>query len=543
MLCLLTGLVTGLSAQNEPTGTAAPLPKLGVVIVVDQMRPDYLSRFDALYTGGFRRLLDNGAVFLNAFHDHAATETAVGHTTISTGCLPSHHGIIGNDYYDRIEKRNVYSMLDTLAPLIGEKVGKGSSPRRILMPTLGKYLKVGSPASKVYSLAIKDRSAIGMAGKQADGVYWFNRSTGKYVTSIYYADAYPTWIDSFNAARQIDSYFTTGWYKLLPDSVYSLSREDAFPHENDAVHTTFPHLFTDFSKQPDKTYYDELYATPFADEVTLALARTAIHYGELGQDTSPDLLWIGCSAADATGHTYGPFSQEMQDFYLRLDRYLGSLFLFLDSTVGRDNYIIALSSDHGALPLPEELKRRGIDAGRIHPDTVKADMIALGEKIKDRMGLLVNPIVSAGSEIMVNDLYMQSMTGGQVIADLILELKKLPYVADVYPRFGLSRDVPQNISKYWRKFRNCYHPDRGPDLFVRFKENYIISYDTTGTTHGSTYDYDCIVPIIFAGPGVSTGKHEDSIRTIDLAPTLAALMRIPIDGKMDGEIVKMALDR
>jgi predicted AlkP superfamily pyrophosphatase or phosphodiesterase len=351
------------------------------------MRPDYLTRFDTLYTGGFRRLLDNGAVFLNAYHDHAATETAVGHTTISTGCYPSHHGIIGNGYYDRVEKRDVYAMLDTLAPLIGEKIGKGSSPRRILMPTLGEHLKAISPDSKVFSMAIKDRSAIGMAGKRADGVFWFNRTTASYVTSIYYADNYPAWIDSFNLAKQIDSYFSTGWHKMLSDGAYSLSHEDASPNENDAIHTSFPHLFTDFSKQPDKTYYNELYATPFADEVTIALARAAIHYSELGQDISPDLLWIGCSAADATGHTYGPFSQEMQDFYLRLDQYLGGLFSLLDSTVGTDHYVIALSSDHGALPLPEELKKRGIDAGRLHPDTIKADILRIGQAMIKQNGL------------------------------------------------------------------------------------------------------------------------------------------------------------
>jgi arylsulfatase A-like enzyme len=222
---------------------------------------------------------------------------------------------------------------------------------------------------------------------------------------------------------------------------------------------------------------------------------------------------------------------------------LGELFSYLDRTVGGENYVIALTSDHGALPLPEELKRRGIDASRIHPDTVKADMMAVGEEIKNRMGLLVNPIISAGGEIMVNDLYMQSMTGGQVVAELMLELQKLPYIADVYPRFELSSNTSQSVSPYWRKFRNCYHPDRGPDLFVRFKENYIFSYDSTGTTHGSTYDYDCIVPVIFAGPGVAIGRDKAPIRTIDIAPTLAALMRIPINGKMDGEIVKVALDR
>ncbi|MCM2272010.1 MAG: alkaline phosphatase family protein [candidate division Zixibacteria bacterium] len=536
--------VSSLAVQSAGSShSATQQPKLAVVIVVDQMRPDYLSRFDRFYTGGFRRLLDSGAVFLNAFHDHAATETAVGHSTISTGCLPSRHGIIGNDYYDRIEKKNVYAVLDTLSPLVGEISGKGVSPRRMLAPTLGEYLKQMSPESRNFSMAIKDRSAICMAGKQADGVYWFDRRTGSYVTSTYYDSSYPLWVDSFNTAKQVDTYFSRSWEKLLADSVYVLSREDASPFENDGIYTTFPHTFTEFSKHPDKRYYDELYATPFADEVTFSLAKAAVHYEKLGSDSVPDLLWISGSAADAAGHTYGPFSQEMQDFYLRLDLYLGDLFGFLDSVVGANKYVVALSSDHGALPIPEELKQQGVNSGRIHPDAIKADMLHIGDSLVADLLAKHNPFLTTGSEIVL-DSTAKSFTDMSVpeFQGLVASrLKQLPYVAATYTRFQLSRDIPQEVDPYWRRYRNCYHPDRGSDLFVRFKENYIVTRDTTGTTHGSAYDYDCIVPIVFFGPGVRSGQFYDRIRTIDIAPTLARLLLIPTDGKFDGSAVKAAL--
>jgi predicted AlkP superfamily pyrophosphatase or phosphodiesterase len=527
--------------RSQPTKDSPSLPKLGVVIVIDQMTPDYLTRFDALYTGGFRRLLDSGAVFLQAIHDHAATETAVGHTTLSTGCLPMHHGIIGNEFYDRQAKHDVGAVSDTISPLVGVATGRGASPHRILTPSLGEYLKRTSPSSHVYSMAVKDRSAIGMGGKIADGIYWMSFVAGNYVTSSYYTKALPAWVDSFNAARQIDSYYPLGWQKMLPEAAYAISNPDASPNENDGVHTTFPHTFTEFSPQPDKTYWEELYGTPFMDEMTINLARTAVQYGSLGTDDKVDLLWIGCSAADAAGHTYGPNSQEMQDFYLHLDAYLGSFFNYLDSTVGHNNYVVALSSDHGVLPLPEDLKAKGIEAGRIHPDSIKADLKVVGERIASQNSYAKSPIAEGIGDLILDYSSMSTPDEAALQQLVAKEVRTLPYVADVFTRAELADPTTKDRPNL-NRFRHCYHADRGPDLFVLFKKNYLIDRDQFGTSHGTPYDYDCTVPIIFSGPGVSEGKYDDPIRTIDFAPTLAALLRIHIEGKMDGEIVKRALD-
>lgn len=538
---VLAALASCSSILAQPAEDSPSLPKLGVVIVIDQMTPDYLTRLDTFYTGGFRRLLDNGAVFLHAVHDHAATETAVGHTTLSTGCLPTHHGIIGNEFYDRQAGHDVNAVSDTASPLVGAATGRGASPHRILTPSLGEYLKRISPNSHVYSMAIKDRSAIGMGGKIVDGAFWMSFATGNYVTSTYYATALPTWVDSFNAARQIDSYYPIGWQKMRPETAYAISNPDASPNENDGIHTTFPHTFTEFSPQPDKTYWEELYGTPFMDELTIGLARTAVQYGSLGADDKVDLLWIGCSAADAAGHTYGPNSQEMQDFYLHLDAYLGSFFNYLDSTVGRNSYVVALSSDHGVMPLPEDLKAKGIDAGRIHPDSIKADLKSIGETIAKQNGYAKSPITAGIGDLILDYSVMPAKDETALQQIVAKEIRSLPYVADVFTRAELA-DPKTEPRPNIERFRHCYHADRGPDLFVLFKKNYLIDRDQFGTSHGTPYDYDCTVPIIFSGPGVSKGRYDDPIRTIDFAPTLAALLRIHIDGKMDGEIVKRALD-
>ncbi len=537
---LLTLMSVGASGQTP--SDSAGLPRLGVIIVVDQMTPDYLVRFDSFFVGGFRRLLDNGAVFLDAIHDHAATETAVGHTTISTGCLPSRHGIIGNYFYDRATGKEIYAMLDTLSPLVGEKVGKGSSPSRILEPTLGDQLKHNSPSSRVYSFALKDRSAIGMGGKSADGAFWFDWRTGNYVTSTYYAERYPAWIDSFNTARQVDSYYKTGWHKLLPEEAYLQCSPDASANENDGEHNVFPHLFTDHTDKPDTTYWDELYATPFADEVTISLAEAAVNYGNMGTDTTVDLLWIGCSAADATGHTYGPLSHEIQDYYLRLDRYLGNLFSHLDSLVGKDKYVVVLSSDHGVLPMPEDLQKLGIEAGRIHPDSIRGDLKRIGEKLAAEQGFSRTPIKSGLTDIILDHGLLTGRHDGALEELVAAEIRKLWYVTDVFGRTELLNPSTPHRA-YLQKFRNCILPDRGPDLFVLTKQGYLIDRDSFGTSHGSPYEYDCTVPVIFAGPGVMKGMYDETIRTIDIAPTLAALLRIKLGKGMDGSIVKIALDR
>jgi len=364
----ISSLIALCLCTQKTAGTEDQRPRLAVVIVVDQMRADYLTRFASLYTGGLARLARSGTVFTNAYHNHAATETAVGHATISTGCYPARHGIVGNSWYDQELRKPVTAVGDSGCPVVGGSGKGGASPHNLLRTTVGDWLKTFSPQSKVYSVALKDRSAILMGGRHPNGAYWYDRTTGDYVTSTYYEDTLSSTVRAFDDQRLIDSFRTQGWRHLLPDTAYSLSHADSFVAESDGNHITFPHLF-DSSVQP-KEYYAAFYSTPFADQLTLKLAEKIANEFQLGRDSIPDLLWISCSAADAIGHIYGPDSQEAQDYYLRLDRYLDTFFTALDSAIGPDMYVVVLTADHGAMTMPEDLAAQGIRGGRISLDSV-----------------------------------------------------------------------------------------------------------------------------------------------------------------------------
>ena len=367
---LTNGFQTRASEESTP-------PKLAVVIVVDQMRADHLSRFAGLCKGGFKRLLDQGAVFTNAHHGHYITETGPGHASIATGSHPSRHGIVANSWFDRVQKkRGAFGYgEDSSYPLLGypnKEPSQGRSPVKVLIPALGDWLKMQSPKSKVFSISKKPGSAVMMAGKKPDAAYWYNSDDGNIITSKYYLKSYPAWVKNFNESRVVDQFFEHGWQKLMPEETYFLAREDSFSAENYGKNTTFPHNFK--GTEPDKQYYQAVQNTPFADEFILEFAKTLIKNENLGTDESADLLFVGCSSADAIGHTFGPLSQESLDHFLRLDIYLEEFLDFLDQQIGSENHIVALSSDHGVLPLVEDLARRGFDAKRISFENLLADM-------------------------------------------------------------------------------------------------------------------------------------------------------------------------
>ncbi|MCH6548134.1 MAG: alkaline phosphatase family protein [Gemmatimonadetes bacterium] len=386
--CALFGHGTAL-AQTQPQ-------RLFVVLSVDQMRFDFLERFGHLYKGGLARLLEEGAVYTDAYQDHFYTSTAAGHATISTGVFPSRSGIVANSWWDRKARRRVYAVADPKSPIVDRPDLAGRSPANMQRNALGDWLKRESRESKVFSVSLKDRSAITMGGERPDGVYWYDSDAGRFITSEYYLDAVPEWVREFNDAKLADGYFEKEWTRLLPEEAYSASREDSFPFESDGVDVTFPHRFdipadSEAEEIPESMrprypslYYDELKRTPFVDELTFAFIERMIVSEQLGADDVPDLLFVGASAADYIGHRYGPLSQETQDYYLRLDQRLDEFLNFLDATVGEGRFALVLTSDHGVLPIPEELARQGIDAKRI-------DRLV-------RQGIVVPPLTDVLSE-------------------------------------------------------------------------------------------------------------------------------------------------
>jgi predicted AlkP superfamily pyrophosphatase or phosphodiesterase len=541
VLLATTLAVTLLLVPAGARAARAGAPKLVVVVVVDQMRADFLVRFAGLFTGGFRRLTRDGAVFADAHQDHAATLTAVGHATISTGSFPSHHGIVGNDWYDRESGSRVASTTDPNQRILGRPGATGQSPSRLLRSALGDWLKAASPRSKVFSVAYKPRSAILMGGQRPDGAFWYDDDIGAFVTSAYYTNTVPAWVDTFNASGVLYAHFAEGWRKLLREEAYFVSSEDRVEAENDGKNVTFPYVFDDGSPGARDRYRSTIADTPFGDEHTLEFAKAIVANERLGEDAEPDILWVSCSATDHVGHSFGPMSHEVQDSYLRLDRSLGAFFEFLDAKVGSDGYVVALSSDHGVLPLPEELRRRGFDAGRISSIDLLSRLRAAVREVTEPIGAGPDVIAYAGSDGIVLKLPpagKMSVTAAEVRRRIAERLRTIPYIVDVYTHEDLVSGVGGR--EYIDVYRRSYYPGRSADILLRFKPNYLVSNRNHGTTHGAPYPYDTHVPMVFAGPGIRAATHANRVRTADVAPTLAEWLGVPLPSDLDGVSLREA---
>jgi predicted AlkP superfamily pyrophosphatase or phosphodiesterase len=514
-------------------------PRLVVVISVDQMRADYVERFDDRFTGGFARLLRDGAVFGDAHQDHAMTSTAPGHATIATGAFPSRHGFIQNDWYDRNTAQWVYSVDDPTAAIIGNPEAPGRSPVNLSTNTLGDWLKRRSRGSKVFSVAIKDRAAIPMGGKEPNGVYWYHSSTGQFVTSVYYQRRNPNWVDRFNAAEPAAAYNGSIWDRLFPESTYVASREDDFPHEADGRGTTFPHwIGVEEDDGGWKRFYELLRRSPFADELTFDFVRELVVNEELGADDRPDILFVGCSAADYVGHAYGPYSQEVEDYYLRLDRQLDSLFVFLDQTVGRPNNMVVLTGDHGVMTMPEELARRGFGGARVSKR-------GLGTLAKQA----IDPDTSSrryrdSLRVRIANGVVILFPGGTSEQDqaaarraVAAALRESPAILEAYTldELILGRDGDR---PYFGAFRRSFDPDRSPDVVFAAPDTVLITNLDRETSHGTPHPFDSHVPLIFAGPGIAPSYHPERVRTVDIAPTLAAILGVRPMGTIDGRVLE-----
>ena len=551
------------------------VPKLTVVISVDQMRYDYLVRFAGLFTGGFAKLLREGAVFTNAHHDHAGTETAPGHATLLTGSFPSHHGIIGNNWRDRQTNASLYCVDDDHYALVASNLplaaslSEGKSPRALLRHTLGDWLKGKYSNAKVISIAGKDRSAILMAGFDADAAYWLHNSFGGFVSASYYLEALPDWAAQWNDARHADRYFEKTWEKSRPETDYFAAREDLFSAEGDGERTTFPHAFAvdatpaDFSRpQIDARFYEWLSETPFVDVLTLEFAQQAVAAEALGADATPDLLLLGLKATDLIGHEYGPLSQESEDNMLRLDAELEKFFAFLEAKVGLKNCVIALSADHGVLPLPEELRRRGFESARVLTaeaiDEVKSVEREMQQEWRTRRPILRSHFGDVNLDFSVADSL--GLSPAEFRARVAAKLRSLSFVSDIFTSDELSAtDVAQR--DYLDLQRHSFHPERGPDLTMQLKPYYLVTGYAHGTTHGSPYEYDTHVPLIFWGARVKPGRIDAPHKTVDLAPTLAYLLNLDlpadlqrrmtngrpgsaqIESAIDGEILMAVIEK
>jgi predicted AlkP superfamily pyrophosphatase or phosphodiesterase len=464
--------------------------------------------------------------------------TAAGHATIATGTFPSRHGIVGNEFWDRLAGEIVEAVRDSDSRIVGGEGRYGWSPARLERPAVGDWLRAQSPDSKVYGVSLKERSAIFLSGLGPDGAYWYDERSGRFVTSSYYRDALPAWIEDFNAAAPVDQFFGSTWTTLLPDDRYGRAEagaSDASDAGERRRYSEFPHRLGDPEQRPDRRYYNLFRRTPFADQVTLEFTRALIDNEDLGADATPDLLLLGLAAADYIGHRYGPWSDEVHDHFVRLDRYLGELFAELDDRLGRDNYLVVLSSDHGVMPVPEHLAEIGVDAARIHPSQLLEYVEPIVNRALER-GLISTPPTLRYEYGVVFDFGDAEVTDDQrarlarLVAD---ELERHPSVEDTFTYSELLRDDPGN-SPQLGGFQRSFHPDRSPDVVLLLRENHLVTDERTGTSHGSPRDYDSLVPLIFWGTGIRAARHSEAVRTVDVAPTLASLLGLTMPDDLDG---------
>ena len=525
------------------SAAGAPEIRLVLQITVDQLRGDLPGGvMDRLGEGGFRYLYEQGTVYLDAHHRHANTETIVGHTTLATGADPSAHGMIGNVWLDRATGALVYNIEDPTVGLltVGADVDaeteidptqktastEGRSPNAIVVSTFSDELAVHTAGrAKVFGVSVKDRGAVSMAG-HAGTAYWFSKKAGEFVTSTYYADAYLQWVIDWNQKRLPFKKAGTSWNLARERSTYLFGDADDQPWETDVAGfgRTFPHPFG----PADSPYFTTLLTlSPVGDELTLDFAKTLIVSEGLGADPVPDYLSVSFPSTDYVGHVFGPSSLEAEDNLLRLDRTLAGLLAFVDEHVGLDHTLVVLSADHGGPDAPGYLQQLGIPSHYFDPESLDKEPALL--RLKERFGI--------GGELFKTYYHPYVYLNREAIADLDLDPAEVEWTIaeELMAVDGIAYAVPSTALLHGgvpdaplvRSVLANFHPARSGDIFVVFEPQVFINdFDglTVAATHGSPWRYDTYVPIVFAGAGVRAQIIARRVETVDVAPTLAAVL-------------------
>ena len=532
-LVLSLFLIAPARTTSAQTGPRQARPKLVVIVVADQMRADYLVRYGGLFEKGLKRLTTDGAWFQNAAYPYMATLTCVGHTTIGTGTLPFHHGIMQNSWYDRAANRNVTCTEDpdTTEIAYGAAAGIGDSAHRMLRPSLAETMKKTAKA-RVVTISLKARSAIGLAGHDADAVIWLDER-GAWQTSSAYTKEPLGWVASFVRANPIDADAGKTWERALPANRYD-GTDDARGERGPRGWTgTFPHQL---GAAGDLAFYTQWTTSPFADEYLATFAEGAIDALHLGKGDGTDFLGVSFSTLDLIGHAYGPRSHEIQDELIRLDRTLGRLLDTLDAKVGAGNYVLALSADHGVADVPEQTA----DGGHVlsNVTTGAIDAVLKGASYGD------GPFVAAalGTEIYLKPgVYDRLQRDAKTLAALRDAMGKLSGVARVLTARELApASARTSKDPQIRAAALSYVPGRSGDLFVIPKPNWIMGASVT--THGTLNTYDQRVPIVLYGAGIQAGVRPEPATPADIAPTLAAVAGVTLKS-VDGKVLTPALKK
>jgi predicted AlkP superfamily pyrophosphatase or phosphodiesterase len=527
------------SAQGPAT---AERPKLVVGIVVDQMRQDYLYRFSPKFgNDGFKRLINDGFMLKNAHYNYTPTVTGPGHASVYTGTTPSVHGIIGNDFFDKELKKFVNCVGDPTYSAVGGTSGGNVSPWRMLSSTITDELKLFSNRqSKVIGISLKDRGAVLPAGHMADAAYWYDNSSGRFITSTYYMKSLPAWVTQFNSRNLPSIYLSQEWKTLLPIDQYKESGPDQSPYERKwegKTSAVFPYDLKALRAKNGE--YDLLTSTPFGNDFVTEFAKQALTAEDLGKDAVSDFLCVSYSSTDALGHSTGPRAVELEDMYLRLDRNIADLLKKLDQEVGAGNYVVFLTADHAVADVPQYLRDNGVPAGYFNADRVESlldEFLASYFPGKDLIASISN------NQVFLNQEAFQGAprTSGMdlfIVSELIGRfLLTQEGVANFYTE-AVIRQGRYDEDGVKGMLTRGFHQKRSGDVLYVLEPGWVDSNTVTGTTHGSPYAYDTNVPILFFGKGVKKGSSVRRRSITDIAPTLSVMLNISFPNGCTGEPV------
>ncbi len=515
-------------------------PKLVVGIVIDQMRYDYLYRYYSKYgDGGFKRILNKGVSCENTFIPYIPTYTAPGHSCVYTGSVPAINGIIGNDWFDRVQNKEVYCTTDEKVNPVGAtgRVGQ-HSPRNLWTTTITDELRLAQNfRGKTIGLAIKDRASILPTGHSANAAYWLDAKAGNFISSTYYMQNLPEWVSKFNSKKMPDSLLKQNWQTVLDKYQYIESTEDDKWYEknySNEKNSVFPHNVYELTKNG----YDVIRSTPFGNTLTKEFAKQAIEGEQLGAGDFTDFLAVSFSSTDIIGHQFGPNSIEIEDTYLRLDKDLEDLLNFLDKRVGNKKYLLFITADHAAAHAKGFSQEHHIPSNVFFHDSLKVE---LNIKLATRFGAEFQISDAINMQFYLNDAILNANKSKRedIKAFIVNELLKSEMVLKVV---DLANIGTENITEHERKLlTNGYQQKRSGDIQVIFKSA-ILEEFPQGTTHGTGYSYDNHIPLLWYGWTIKPGKVYSRIEMIDIAPTLANLLHIQepsgTTGKAILEIVK-----
>ncbi|QBY03084.1 alkaline phosphatase family protein [Thalassotalea sp. HSM 43] len=552
---MLMGICGAVQAEQQP-------PKLVLQITVDQLRADLPYRYqDRFVKNGFNYLFDNGVVYKDAHHPHANTETIVGHVTLATGATPATHGLIANMWFDRKAQRQVYNIEDDNYVLLskGASVDKdteidptqkaanveGRSPTNIIGSTFADELSISTNGkAKVFGVSVKDRGAVSLAGHSGKA-FWFSKQAGEFVTSNYYYQAYPSWVEDWNDKGYIKQFAGTQWQLLNKKDTYLFGNDDDKAWEMDMAGygRTFPHAFGSASS---KYFTTLLTVSPVGDEMTVDFAKALVKAEDIGDDDITDYLAISLSATDYIGHFFGASSLESEDNILRLDRTLADLFEFIDEHVGLANTVIVLSADHGGPEVPGYLNEKNIYGEYVprtdweQSDEVKAvkKLLRINERLVEAFS---PPYIYLDMDTIAKTDFPPAMVQDLLVAELNKREEIFTAIASHKLESGNFPDTPV----YQAVFNN-HSQGRSGDIYLVFKPHDFIN-DLEGltvtATHGSPWNYDTHVPIIFVGKDIAAKNVNRRVETIDLAPTLSALLNIKAPSASEGKVLVEVVDR